>query len=120
VESVIADEVDAFDLRRRALGDFEHEVDAILLELNDLWLNIGGKEALPAVDVENALHIALNLGAREHRSRLELDFAGQCRGIDLAVALESHLVDDRVFLDRNDDGLALAVNRDIGEEAGRK
>ena len=119
-EGVIADEVDAFDFRRGAFGDFEHEVDAILLELDDLRLDAGGKEALPAIDVENALHVGLGLGAREHRSRLELDLAGQRRRIDLAVAFEGDLVDDRVFLDRHDDGRTLVVDRNVGEEAGRK
>ena len=42
-ECVVADEVDAFDLGRVAFGDLEHEVHAVLLELDDLGLDAAAK-----------------------------------------------------------------------------
>ena len=59
---MVADEVDAFDLGGAALVDLEHEVHAILLELDDLGLDGGREAALAAVDVEDALHVGLRRG----------------------------------------------------------
>ena len=72
-ERPVADEVDGLDLGRVALVDLEHEVHAVAVELDDLGLDDGGKAALPAVDVEDALHVGLRLGAGEDGARLELD-----------------------------------------------
>src|SRR6185437_6433041 len=119
-KSVIADEIDAFDFRRVALGDLEHEIHAVLFELDDLRLDVGGKTALAAVDVENALHIGLGLGARKDRSRLELHFSDQRSGVDLAVALEGDLSDDRIFLEDHDDRRTLGLDRNIGKQTGRE
>ena len=57
-------------------------------------------------------------GAREHRARLELHLVAQRLGVDLAVALEGDLVDDRVLDDGDDDVGALAVDAHVGEQAG--
>ena len=82
VEGVVAHEVDAFDLRRAAFCDFEHEVDAILLELDDFGLDGRSEPALAAVDIKHTLNVGLNFGAGEDRARLKMDFARQRRGID--------------------------------------
>ena len=44
----------------RALVDLEHEIHAVLLELDDLGLDGGGEAALAAIDVEDALHVGLD------------------------------------------------------------
>ena len=58
-----------------------------------------GEAALAAIDVENALHVGLDLGARIDRARLELHLGLQRVGVDLAVALEGDLIDDGVLDD---------------------
>ena len=78
----------------------------------------GGEAALPAVDVEDALHVGLRAGAREHRARLELHLGAQRLLVDLAVALEGHLVDDRVLDHGDEHARALAVDAHVGEQAG--
>ena len=65
-ECPVADEVDAFDLGGRAFRDFEYEIDAILLKLDDFGLDSSGETALTAIDVENALHVGLGACAREN------------------------------------------------------
>ncbi len=119
-EGAIADEIDALDLGRPALGDLEHEIDAVLLELDDFRLDRRGEAALAAIDVEDALHVGLRAGAGEHRARLELDLGGQRRRIDLAVALEGDLIDDRVLDHGNDGSVALTIDADVGEQARRE
>ena len=78
----------------------------------------GGKPALAAVDVEDALHVRLRAGAREHGARLELHLGAQRVLVDLAIALEGHLVDDRVLDHGDEHARALAVDAHVGEQAG--
>ena len=99
-------------------SDLEHEVHAVVVELDDLRLDGGRKAPLPAIDVEDALHVGLRAGAREHRARLELHLAPQRILVDLAVALERHLVDDRVLDHGDQHARAFAVDAHVGEQAG--
>ena len=78
----------------------------------------GGKAALPAIDVEDALHVGLRAGAGEDAARLELHLAFQRGLLDLAVALEGDLVDDRVLDHRDQDAGAFAIDAHVGEQAG--
>ena len=57
----------------------------------------GGEFAVAAIDFDDALDVGLDLGAGEDRARLDLDFLGEVLVGNLAVALEHHLVDDRIF-----------------------
>ena len=98
----------------------KHEVDAILLELDDFWLDARREEALPAIDVKDALNVGLRFCARKNGTGFELDFPGQGRGIDLAVALKGNLIDDGIFFDRYDNGRALVIDRDVGKQPGGK
>jgi hypothetical protein len=50
------------------------------------------------------------------RGRLNITFQG--RLVDLAVALEGHLTDDRILDHGDEDASRLAVNAHIGEQAG--
>ena len=117
-EGVVADEVDALDLGGVALGDLEHEVHAVLLELDDLRLDGRGIAPLAPIDIEDALHVGLNAGAGEDGARLQLHLVAQRLGVDLAVALEGDLIDDRVLDDRHDDVGAGAIDAHVGEQAG--
>ena len=59
-EGGVADEIDGANLGGRALGDFEDNVDAVVLKLDDFRIDLRRVEALAAVDVENALYVRLN------------------------------------------------------------
>ena len=103
-----------------ALVDLEHEVHAVLLELDDLGIDGCRVTALALVDVEDALDVRLHAGAREHRARLQLHLVAQGIGIDLAVTLERDLVDHRILDDGDHHIGAAAVDAHVGEEAGGK
>ena len=108
-ERLVADEVDTRNLGFRPFANFEHQVDPVVVELDDLSVNLGGVVALPAVDVEDALHISLHASTGIERPRLELHFLGQRVGLDLGVAFEGHAIDYRVFHNRDDHDAALQV-----------
>ena len=52
----------------------EGEVDALIVELNDLSVDLDRVVSGAAIYVENALDVGLHLGAREHRARFQLHF----------------------------------------------
>src|SRR3546814_7241767 len=81
----------------RSLVELEGEVDAVLLELDDLRLDGRREAAGAAVDFQDALGVALHLGAREDHARAQLDLLRQGVVVDAIVALEGDAVDDRVF-----------------------
>ena len=110
--------MDALDLGRAAFGDLEHEVHAVLLELDDLRLDLRRIAALATIDVEQALHVGLDAGAGEDRARLQLHLVAQRLGVDLAVTLEGDLVDHRVLDHGHDDVGPGALDAHVGEEAG--
>ena len=114
----VADEIDLLDLRRRTFRDLEHQVDSVLVEFDQLRLHRRGEPALPAVDVEDALHVGQRLGAGVDRARLELHLVLQRRRIDLAVALEGDLRNDRILDDRDHHAGAVAIDSHVGEQAG--
>ena len=73
---------------------------------------------LPAIDVEDPLHVGLRAGASEHRARLELDLGSQRILVGLAVALEGHLIDDRVLDHGDEHAGSVAIDAHVGEQAG--
>src|SRR3546814_14565971 len=64
----VADEVDRADRGDRPLVDLEGEVDAVLLELDDLRLDGRRKAPGAAVDIQFALGLVLHLGSEEHHN----------------------------------------------------
>ena len=52
-EMLVADDVDRADLGEFALVDLEHDVDAVLVELDDLRLDAGGEAALAAIELDD-------------------------------------------------------------------
>ena len=97
-EGRVADEIDGPDLGGRALVDLEHHVDAVVVEIDDLGIDLGGIEALAPVEVEDALDVGLHAGARIDRAGLELNLRSQRVVLDLPIPLERDAGDDRVFL----------------------
>ena len=120
VIDLVAGEADATDAGGGAVGDGEDQVHAVLRPLDDLRVHPGRELAVAPIDFDDALDVGLHLGAGEHGARLDLDFLGQVLVRDLGIALEHHLVDDRVLGDADGQGTGGAVEAglDVAEQAG--
>src|SRR3546814_16983964 len=81
-------EADAADTGERTFIDLEDQVDAVLLELDNLRLDRCGKAAGPPVDLLDALGIGLHLGAGIDLPWLQLQFAAQLRSEERRVGKE--------------------------------
>ena len=117
-ERLVADDIDRLNLGRAALVNFEDNVHAIAVQLDDLGFHRGSEPALAPVDVQNPLHVGLRLGAREDRPRLDLHFVGESSLVDFLVALEGHLIDDGILDDSDHNARAFAINANVGKQAG--
>ena len=56
----VAEDVDRADLGEVAFVDFEHDVDAVLVELDDLGLDARGEAALAAIELEDPVDVGAN------------------------------------------------------------
>ena len=117
-ELLVADEGDAADPGHRALVDLEHEVDPVLVELDDLGLDLGRVAAVAAVELEDAADGVLHARAGVDHARPELDLGLETSVVEPLVALEGDAVDDRVLDHPDDQDVALALDRDVVEQAG--
>ena len=70
---LVAEDVDRADLGEVAFVDFEHDVDAVLVELDDLRLDARGEAALAAIELEDPVDVGANRRAGEDLARRELD-----------------------------------------------
>ena len=73
VKLLVADDVDRPDLGQVAFVDFEHDVDAVLVELDDLGLDARGEAALAAIKLEDPVDVGARGRAGEDLARRELD-----------------------------------------------
>src|SRR6185437_7906696 len=117
-ELVVADKGDAAHAGHRPLVDLEHQVDAVLLERDDLGIDGSGEAAVAAVEVEDALDVALHLGARIDDTRLELHLGVERLIAELVVTLERDAVDDRILDHPHDECVTVAAQRDVREKPG--
>ena len=117
---LVADDVDGADLGGRALDDFEHQVDAVLVELDDLGLDRGGEAPAALVQFDDPVDVAANLGAGEDLARGKPDLGLDLVVLDALVAFKDDAVDDRIFLDLDDQLAGVgAGDDDVGEQLGR-
>ena len=58
----------------RPLVDLEHDVDAVLVELDDLRLDAGGVAALAAIELDDPGDVGAGARAGEDLARREPDF----------------------------------------------
>ncbi len=117
-ECLVADEADALHAGDVAFVDLEHEIDAALVELDDLGFDRGVVAAAASIDRQDALDVGLHARAGEDLARLGLHLVAQLVVLDLAVTFEGDAIDDGVFHDLHDQGRALHLDRDVGEKAG--
>ena len=107
----IADELDALDAGLGALVDLEHEIDAVVRQLDDLGLDADVEAAAAPIDLDEARDVRLHDRARKRAAFLRLDFGLELLVLDLLVALEGDAVDDRILDDRDDQPAALDARR---------
>ena len=89
-ELLVADEADAADTGNRAFVDLEHQVDPVLVELDDLGLDLGGIAAVAAVELEDAADGVLHPCPGVDHARPELDLA-------LSTLLSSRLLPSKAM-----------------------
>ena len=119
-EMRVAEDVDRPDLGEIALVDFEDDIDAVLVELDDLGFDSRRKPALAAIELQDSVNIGTNRATSENLARRELDLRSDLVVLQALVALEDDTVDDRVLADGDDQvaGFA-AVDGNVGEQLRR-
>src|SRR6185312_5360936 len=117
-EMGVADEIDAAHFGDGPFVDLEHQIDAVLRQADDLGIDRGGEAAAAAIQLDDAPHVALHLGAGEDLARLFLNFLIQRVVGQFAIALEHHAVDDRILHHLYHERVALAAQPHVSEEAG--
>ncbi len=82
-------------------GDLEDQVDAVLVQLDDLRLDRGGEAALALIKLDDPVNVGPNLGTGVDLARCELDLRRNLVVLDPLVAFKDDAVDHRVFADRD-------------------
>src|SRR5439155_10252265 len=119
-EFTIPDKVDAAYTGKFALVDFEHEIDPVLRELNHLWFDARSKSPVPAIEIEDALHIVLHSRPGVDHARTQLNLGVEVLVVELTVALKRNTIDDRVLDDLDDQGIAGPTEIDVCKQPGGK
>src|SRR4029079_7108869 len=103
-----------------ALVDLEDDIDAVLVELNDLRVDARGESTLAAIQFEDAVDVGANRAAREDLPRRELNLRRDLVLLEALVALEDDAVDDGILAHVDDEVTCLgAADRHVGEELCR-
>src|SRR6185503_12852893 len=101
-EMLVADDVDAAHARPRPFVDLEDDVDAILVELDDLRLDAGAVAALAAVELDDPGNVGAGARAGEDLARRKPDLRRDLVVLDAPVALQDDAVDHRILADLDD------------------
>ena len=112
-EGLVADKGDALDARDIAFVDLEDEIDAALLELDDLRLDRRVVPTAAAVDRQDTLDVRLDPCPGEHLAGPGLYLVAQLVVVDLVVTLEDDAIDDRIFRHLDHQGGSLHVDDDV-------
>jgi hypothetical protein len=114
---VRAGEADILDAGLIAFGYFEHQIDAVVRQFDDLGLDAHVEPSAAVIDFDDALHVGLHgrLGQRPARFRLHFDLKLVVLG--LLVAFEGNAVDHGIFDHGDHHAAAGIVNTDVGKQA---
>ncbi len=115
-KGLVANEIDARDLGRLALVDDEDEVHAVLRKTDDLGIDPCGKMSGSAIERNQPLHVGLDPRAGIDHALLQFDFLGELLVVEIGIAFEADLVNERVFRDLYDQAAAPSENPHIGEK----
>jgi hypothetical protein len=116
----LPEDVDLPDLGLVALLDLEHDVDAVLVELDDLRLDIGREAALAAIELDDPRDVRARLGPGEDLARRQPDLRRDLVVLDPLVAFKDDAVDDGVLANLDGDDPVVEADADVGEELGRE
>src|SRR5205823_2017183 len=117
-EGTVSDKDDLADRGFVALGDLEHQIDAIVRQLDDLRLDAHVEASGMVIDVDDSLHVRLHHRARQRPARLRLHFSRELIVLDALVAFESDPVDDWSLDDGHDQPAAGLADSHVLEQAG--
>ena len=119
-KGVIAGEADCLDRGFRTLGYFKNQIDAILRQANKLGGHAHVVETGFLIKRQHPLGIASHARLGENHPLADFNFLGQGRIVNLAVAFEIDLINERIFFHLNDQGAATLEHLDVGEKPGLK
>ncbi len=117
-ERSVADEIHANDFRLGAFADLENEIDAVVIQLDDLRIDLGRIVSLAAVDVQDLLHVGVGPRACVEAARLELRLFRKRIGGNLLGALERHPVDELRLGDLDDNRASVELDAGIAKQPG--
>src|SRR3546814_2595132 len=115
-KSLVAEDVDLADFGTRTLIDLEDEVDAVLVEFDDLGLDGGRKPALAAIQLDDAGDVGADLGTGEDLARGEANFRRDLVVLEPLIALQDDAVDDRVLADLDRERALVVADLDVSEQ----
>ena len=94
---LVAENVDLPNLRFRSFVDVENDIDAVLVELDDLGFDGCGEPALTLVKLDDPGNVGADFGARVDLARGKLDLGVDLLILEPLVAFEQDAVDDRIL-----------------------
>ncbi len=97
-------------------SDFEDNVDAVLVQLNQLGLNHCGETTLTLVEFDNARNIGANFRTRINLARCQFDFGFNLVVLDALVAFKDDPVNHRVFPNLNDNCAGIIADGDVSKQ----
>ncbi|QTK78743.1 hypothetical protein AT6N2_C0909 [Agrobacterium tumefaciens] len=115
---IVANKIDAADLRTLTFVDDESNVYTALTDRHGLRGDFDIATTDGSIGVLDAGDVSRHDGLIERAHRLGLHDAGELVVLDLAVAVEHHLVDKLVLVDRHDQRAAGNAHGDIREVTG--
>ena len=118
-ELLVAEDADLANLRLRSFVDFEHDIDAVLVERHHLGLDGRSEAALTLVQLDDAGDVGADFRAGEDLARRELDLGPDLVFLQALVALQDHAVDHRVFGDLDRQRTIIVGDLKILEQLGR-
>ena len=102
----------------RTLGDLEHQIDAVVRQIDDLRIDLDVEAAAAVIDFDDPLHVGLHGRPRQRPARLRLDFGFELLVLGFLIAFEGDAIDHRIF-DHGDDQVTAGVtDLHVFEQAG--
>src|SRR5215813_8516705 len=117
---MVADKIYAAHPGELTLVDLEYEINPVFCELDDFRPDSRSEPAVPAIEIEDALDVILNTGARIDDAWPQLNLGCQILLVDLAVSLKRDAIDDGILDDLHDERIADPAQIDVRKKPGRE
>ena len=116
---VVTDNIDLLNLRLWPFSNFKHDINAVLVKLNQLWFNDGSKAPLALIQFDNACNVSPHLRPRINLARRQLYLGFNLVILDAFITFKNDAVHDWVFSHFDDNRAGIVAHGDIGEQFGR-